>query len=363
MASKKSPEKTPAKIRREIQTLDQSILSAVVSRLKLVQELARKQPTAAPSDDFLSKAASSTKEMDTTDAKLLLQQIDSYCQGQTQSQKVCYLGPKYSYSYLAATRYFGTFHDLHPVQNIGAVFSSVASGDSKFGVVPIENSTDGRIADTLTMFSQHSVAIYREVHLPINHCLIGKGRIQDIKEIRSKSQALSQCRNWIDKTFSDKVKRVTTNSSSDAALDAVKGGKSIAAIASRDAANGLNLKVIKSNIENQKGNLTRFAVIVQPENPDIELPRKSGKDKSSIMFAIPHRPGSLADVINVFKRSKLNLTWIESFPKPGVFSEYTFFAEFQGHRDEIKVRNAMANLEKKTEEITFLGSYPEFCAT
>ena len=137
-------------------------------------------------------------------------------------------------------------------------------------------------------------------------------------------------------------------------------GKGVAAIASSQAAIGLELNVISPNIEDQKGNMTRFAVIVNPENPKIELPGKTGNDKTSIMFGIPHKPGSLADVINIFKRAKLNLTWIESFPKPGAFSEYTFFAEFQGHQKEVKVRNALASLDKKTEELTLLGSYPEY---
>ena len=363
MAPKKRPQKSPAAIRREIQALDKSILEAIQKRAELAKNLASNSPDGSLIDELITKVAKSSKGIPADDASLLLRQIDGYCQSLNQSQQVCFLGPEYSYSHLAAVRQFGAFFSPKPVQNIAAVFDEVSEGKSKFGVVPIENSTDGRIADTLTMFAHHKVVIYREVHLPINHCLVGLGNISDIREIRSKSQALSQCRAWIDKTFSSKVQRVPANSSSDAAHDAKSLGKKVAAIASREAAEGLGLKVIEPNIEDQQGNITRFAIIVQRENPEIELPKKTGNDKSSIMFEIPHRPGSLADVINIFKRSKLNLTWIESFPKPGAFSEYTFFAEFQGHRDEAKVRNAMGNLEKKTEELTFLGSYPEFNAS
>lgn len=377
MAAKKSPAKasnkksggkklTTSEIQKQLKRLDRTLLSTIDERARLVAALMESMPDPVADDESLNlsppiKSGATEEQQDPdSDLSFLFRQINSYCQSQSRPRKVSYLGPVFSYSYLAATKYFGSFHELIPLNSIAAVFSQVASGESDFGVVPIENSTDGRIADTLTMFSRRSIAIYREIHLPIHHCLIGKGKVKDIREIRSKAQALSQCRNWLDQTFSSKVQRVATNSSSDAAQDAREMGKHVAAIASREAAIGLDLKVIAPNIEDQTGNLTRFAVIVNPENPNIQLPGKTGKDKTSIMFGIPHKPGALADVINIFKRCKLNLTWIESFPKPGAFSEYIFFAEFQGHCKEVKVRNALASLDKKTEELTFLGSYPEF---
>lgn len=351
---------TPNAIRRKIQTVDKAILKAVQQRMQWVNQLSELESTVHSTDDVIAKSSTASKSIAKADAQRILRQIDSYCFQQTASQQICYLGPIYSYSFLASLLQFGAFQDYKPVQSISAVFEEVSSGKSKFGVVPIENSTDGRIADTLTMFSQHTATIYREIHLPIHHCLIGLGKLDEIKEIRSKTQALSQCRDWLDKNISNKVKRTPTNSSSEAAQDALAMGKHVAAIASREAAEGLGLKVIAPNIEDQEGNLTRFAVIISPDNQQIEPPKKSGHDKTSIMFEIPHQPGALADVINIFKKSKLNLTWIESFPKPGAFSEYTFFAEFQGHCTVVKVRNALAALEKKTTSLTRLGSYPEF---
>lgn len=349
--------KSTTKIKNQIAALDREILEAIGKRRALILEL--NQDSEKPVR-YVESSLPRNSTIASEDASKLMHQIDSYCQSKSGEFQVCFLGPLYSYSYLAAARYFGEFEELIPVNSIAAVFGQVAEGQSDFGVVPIENSTDGRIADTLTMFAQHPVSIFREIHLPIQHCLIGTGKIKDIREIRSKSQAISQCRNWLDRTFSPKIQRVPTNSSSDAALDAKRMGKEVAAIASREAANGLGLNVISPDIEDQKGNVTRFAVIVRPDNPKLKLPGKTGKDKTSIMFGIPHRPGALADVINIFKRAKLNLTWIESFPKPGAFSEYTFFAEFQGHRQEAKVKKALTSLEKKTEQLTWLGSYPEF---
>ena len=351
--------RTPTRVKKEIQSLDRKIQEAIDQRADLVAEYV---DLSADTDSPLQagQAFANDAKRSTNAQAELFKQIDSFCLSQSQTVRISYLGPIYSYSYLAADQAFGQFHELIPLNSIAAVFSQISTGESDYGVVPIENSTDGRIADTLTRFSQHQVTICREIHLPIHHCLIGLGKIKDIREIRSKAQALSQCRNWLDQTFSSKVQRVATTSSSEAARDAQKMGKGVAAIASSQAAIGLELNVISPNIEDQKGNMTRFAVIVNPENPKIELPGKTGNDKTSIMFGIPHKPGSLADVINIFKRAKLNLTWIESFPKPGAFSEYTFFAEFQGHQKEVKVRNALASLDKKTEELTLLGSYPEY---
>lgn len=366
---KRDPARTPTRIRQEILALDRVLLETIQQRLDLFSEWAAESapddpPLETMDEQWLRKVIPSgavPKSLNWTisTAQSLLLPIERFCQAHVAPTQVTYLGPIYSYSYLAAAECFGEFQDLVPVNSIAAVFDQVAQGKSDFGVVPIENSTDGRIADTLTMIAQHAIAIYREVHLPIHHCLIGSGNLEDIREIRSKAQALSQCRNWLDRTFSPKVKRVAADSSSDAARDALDGGKHVAAIASRQAALGLNLRVIASDIEDQPDNRTRFAVIVNPEHPRIQLPGKTGQDKTSIMFEIPHRPGALADAINVFKRARLNLTWIESFPKPGAYSEYTFFAEFQGHRQEARVRNALVNLEKKTDTMTVLGSYPD----
>lgn len=360
MASRKPPRQTPAVIRRKIRALDRKILGSIDERALLVKKLAELSSGSSDYSDSIDIPDKATPNVPRLQAEQLLRQIDGFCQSQVRSRQVSYLGPIYSYSYLAAAQHFGTGTELKPVNTIAAVFEQVATGKSMFGVVPIENSTDGRIADTLTMFSQHPVSICREIHLPIHHCLIGEGKLGDIREVRSKSQALSQCRNWLDQTFGSRVRLVATTSSSDAAQDARDQGKSVAAIASREAAIGLGLKVIAPNIEDQSGNLTRFAVIVSAERDDVRLPGKTGHDKTSVMFSIPHRPGALADVINLFKRARLNLTWIESFPKPGAFSEYTFFAEFQGHKDEARVKKVLLNLEKKTEELSLLGSYPEF---
>lgn len=265
--------------------------------------------------------------------------------------RAAYLGPEYSYSHIAALERFGNSAELVPVASIASVFEEVERGQSTFGLVPIENSTDGRIVDTLGTFAKKPLRITGEVQLRIHHNLLGKGARAEIKEVYSKPQALSQCREWLAKHLPE-AKLVEMSSTTKAAqLAAEKPG--VAAIASRQAGVAYGLDVIAANIEDNAENVTRFAVIGG------ETPKRTGNDKTSLMFQIHHRPGSLADTMNLFKRSKLNLTWIESFPLPGAKAEYLFFVELEGHAADLRVRRALAALESKAMKLNVLGSYPK----
>lgn len=267
-----------------------------------------------------------------------------------QPTPVAYLGPMYSYSYLAASQYFSTAARLSPVSTIAAVFEEIVRHQAEYGVVPIENSTDGRIVDTFTMFSTVSVRICGEVLLPIHHCLLGRCERGEIREVYSKPQALSQCRQWLSQHLTD-VRLIEINSTTAAArLAAEKPG--VAAVASIEAGMHYGLNVIQKNIEDNPHNLTRFAVIGN-RSPD-----PTGNDKTSIMFQVPHRSGALAKAMQTFSKAKLNLTWIESFPIPGKSNEYVFFIEFEGHQKEKPAASAIAELGKQAIRLDILGSYP-----
>jgi chorismate mutase / prephenate dehydratase len=268
-----------------------------------------------------------------------------------QAVRVAYLGPEYSYSHIAALERFGASAELVPVATIASVFEEVERGQCQFGLVPIENSTDGRIVDTLGTFAKKPLTITGEVLLRIHHTLLGKGARSEITEVYSKPQALSQCRQWLAKHLPAARLSEMSSTTKAAQLAAEKPG--IAAIASRQAGVAYGLDVLAANIEDNADNVTRFAVIGG------ESPPRTGKDKTSLMFQIHHRPGSLADVMNIFKRGKLNLTWIESFPLPGAKAEYLFFVELEGHAADLKVRRALSALEAKTMKLTVLGSYPK----
>jgi chorismate mutase/prephenate dehydratase len=262
---------------------------------------------------------------------------------------VAYLGPQYSYSHLAASERFGDGVTLAPVTTIAAVFEEVNRRQADYGLVPIENSTDGRVVDTLDMFARLPVQICGEVRLRIHHYLLGKCSRDQVREVYSKPQALSQCRDWLAKHLPG-VRTVEMTSTAAAAQLAVDR-QGAAAVASKQAGVSYGLGVIAANIEDNRNNITRFAVIGN------KPAQRSGNDKTSLMFEVPHAPGALADVMAIFKRNKLNLTWIESFPIAGTTSEYRFFVELEGHPSDLKIRRALASLEKKTVRLEILGAY------
>ena len=250
--------------------------------------------------------------------------------------RTAYLGPQYSYSHLAAVKRFGQSTQLVPVATIRAVFEEIDRRQADFGLVPIANSTDGRIADTLNMFMRVQVSICGEVQLRIHHNLLGKCQRSDIREVYSKPQALSQCRDWLAKHLPQARPIEMTSTTAAAQLAAEKEG--VAAIASRQAATNYGLEILAENIEDDQNNITRFAVIGH------EQCRRTGSDKTSLMLQVEHKPGALADAMAIFKRNTLNLSWIESFPIPGSNSEFLFFVELDGHAADAKVKRAIAAL-------------------
>ena len=263
--------------------------------------------------------------------------------------RVAYLGPAYSYSHLAALERFGEANELVPVATIAAVFDELNRGQVEFGLVPIENSTDGRVVDTLGMFARRPARVCGEVQLHIHHCLLGKTSRAEVREVYSKPQALSQCRNWLAQHLP--LARTGEMASTAAAAKLAADKPGAAAIASRQAGVHYGLPVIEANIEDSRHNVTRFAVIGD------SLPARTGRDKTALMFALSHSPGSLADAMTIFKQNRLNLTWIESFPMPDAPSEYLFFVELEGHLSDAAVKRALDSLGERTERLEVLGSY------
>ncbi|HTQ38100.1 MAG TPA: prephenate dehydratase [Pirellulales bacterium] len=263
--------------------------------------------------------------------------------------RVAHLGPVYTYSHLAAIQRFGKSVDYVPVASIGAVFEEVNRGHCDYGLVPIENSTDGRIADTLDNFTRLPVHVCGEVNLAIHHCLLGLCQRSEVQEVYSRPQALSQCRNWLSRHLPQARSVEVTSTTTAAQLAKEKPGA--AAIASVQAAVHYGLNLLAENIEDQQGNVTRFAVIGQHPGP------RTGNDKTALMFEIQHKSGSLADALNLFKRNKLNLTWIESFPISRPEGGYLFFVEMEGHQLDKRVQKATQLLARRAVRLTVLGSY------
>ena len=265
--------------------------------------------------------------------------------------KVAFLGPEYSFSHLAALHRFGRAAEFMAVANIAAVFEEVNRQHVDYGVVPLENSTDGRVADTLDMFVRlPQLKICSEVRLRVHHNLIANGEQPEIRRIYSKSQALSQCRNWLAKNVPQASLHEVSSTAAAAQLATREPGA--AAVASREVAVQYGLRVLFPNIEDSPHYETRFAVIGAHDSG------KTGQDKTAVMFMIPHSPGSLADILNLFKQNKVNLTWIESFPYPSTKGEYVFFVDFEGHQDDPKVKKTVTALQGECEKLYILGSYP-----
>jgi chorismate mutase/prephenate dehydratase len=264
--------------------------------------------------------------------------------------KIAYLGPQYSFSHLAAMEKFGHSAEFIPVGSIQAVFEEVNRGHVDFGVVPVENSTDGRIGDTLEMFTRLPLRVCAEARLRVHHNLLAKCPQSDVRRVYSRDQALSQCRTWLSKNV-PQAQLIPVASTATAAELATREPNA-AAVASRQAAAHYGLEVIASNIEDLQHNITRFAVIGDQVNA------RTGRDKTAVMFQIPHKPGSLSDALTAFKRNRVNLTWIESFPSREAEHEYLFFVDFEGHRSDPRVRRTLSALERRCERMVVLGSYP-----
>ena len=362
MAKKKSP---PAKQRLADLAATKKVLAASQQRLvkqlqkhaDLVVRLAESNPNAAhkilsglaDTDELVKLNKQQSSSLGGECLAAIIRELVSGTRWAVKPIRVGFLGPLHSYSHLATMRQFGQSTELVAVRTISAVFEEVSTKQVDAGVVPIENSTDGRIVDTLEMLTKSPVKICGEVPLRIHHNLLGIGTRRDIKEVCSKPQALSQCREWLANHL-PKAKLTAMSSTTSAAVRAVKNS-SVAAVASYQAGVEYGLKVLAKNIEDNKDNITRFAVI------GLEVAKKTGTDKTSLMFELRHQPGALADAMVVFKRNRLNLTWIESFPKSGSPNEYLFFVELVGHQSDLRVRRALASLEKKTVRLEVLGSY------
>jgi len=263
---------------------------------------------------------------------------------------IAYLGPKATFTNLAALHKFGPMVSYSACESITEVFLDVERGNSDYGVVPIENSIEGAVTHTLDMFMDSDLKICAEIILDISHNLLGKCSIDKIKRVYSNPQVFGQCRIWLQVNL-PKAELIEVSSTTKAAQIASKEKRS-ACIASTLAANVYNLRIISKEIEDSPHNITRFLVISQNDVP----PTKD--DKTSIMFSIKDKVGALHDMLIPFKKHKINLTKIESRPSKKKAWDYYFYLDLSGHRSETKVKKALNELEKECKFLKVLGSYP-----
>jgi chorismate mutase/prephenate dehydratase len=357
---KKAPSRAASleTLQSELSQLDRDLLRLINQRARLGLKIAKKQKAAGGpaaslgrDEDLLAQVVRRNRgPLTARCVRSVFRELQSGCRSLLRELRIAFLGPDYSYSHLAAIYRFGQSVQFAPVGSIAAVFEEVNRGHCDFGIVPIENSTDGRIADTLDMFTRLPVRICGEVELEIHHALLGKCPRPEIKEVYSRPQALSQCRNWLAKHVPAARTIEVTSTSTAAQLASEKPGA--AAIASLQAGVHFGLDVLAERIEDNPSNTTRFTVIGE------QSAEKTGNDRTAMMFQVRHEPGALADALGIFKRNGLNLTWIESFPIPGSERAYLFFVEMEGHETDRAIRQATAALERKTLRLEVLGSCP-----
>lgn len=357
-ARKTESKKSPASLEAELRRLDQELLKLINRRATTTTALLESRPN--PQEGLYNPRADDDlwKQLEEANPGPLpmhairgvYRNVLSAARRRVKTQRVAYLGPPFSFTHIAAIERFGEAADLIPVSTIAAVFEEVNRGHADFGLVPIENSTDGRIVDTLDMFTRLPLRICGEVQISVHHNLLARCPRSEINEIYSKPQALSQCREWLARNMPHARLIEVTSTSTAAQLARDKHGA--AAIASKQAAVEYDLQIIAESVEDNSRNITRFAVIGD------EVSKPTGKDRTAILLQIPHTPGSLADALSVFKTHKINLTWIESFPLKGPEVGYLFFLDFEGHVNDAKVKRAMADLEQSAVRLEVLGSYP-----
>jgi chorismate mutase/prephenate dehydratase len=283
--------------------------------------------------------------------KLIYEEIISASLALQQPLKVAYLGPSATFTNLAARRQFGSSTEYLPESTIKEVFEAVSRDKAQYGVVPIENSTEGVVNYTLDMFIDSDLNIAFEIMMPITHNLLSKsGNRSDINKIYSHAQAKAQCRGWLDKNFPGVP--VIEELSTAAAAKRVAKDTSAAAVASELAASEYNLQFVERGIEDNKNNYTRFLVIAK------DSPGKTGRDKTSIMFSVKDQPGALYSILRSFASHKINLTKIESRPSRRKAWEYIFFVDMEGHMEDKGLRKAVNAVKKDCLFLKVLGSYP-----
>jgi prephenate dehydratase len=272
-----------------------------------------------------------------------------------------YLGPEGSFTQLAFKEYFkGNIPESIPLQTISQVIENINSGKIKAGIVPIENSIEGSVGETLDQMMRVSqkVTINAEIIIPIEHCLITRNKnLSDVKKVLAHTQALSQCQSYIKKFIPNaELEPMSSNSLAVKTVSESSNG-GLAAIGPKVAAEIYKLPVYETGINDEKENFTRFVLV------GTETPSKTGSDKTTIAFGVPSdKPGTLVGVLQAFSKEKINLTRIESRPSRKMLGEYIFFIDLQGHKEDDSFKRALSEVASEFSFYRWLGSYPLWTA-
>lgn len=347
--------------RNEIDACDREIVQLLNRRAKAAQEIGRRKhehgaAVFAPAREkavYDKVVGVNTGPLTEGHLHNIYREIMSACIALEAPTRISFLGPKGTFSHEAAMHKFGGAMEYLPALEIRDVFLAVTRGHADYGVVPIENSTEGGVSATADMLMEMDpgLTICSEIFLPVHHNLLYNGSLDEIQVVISHPQALAQCRNWLAANLPGVPTEPVPSTATAAEQASYKRG--VAAISSEVAMSiYTDLEHIERGIEDKPDNTTRFIVIGRhPAQP-------TGDDRTSVLFSIRHESGSLVHALAPFDREGVNMTRIESRPAKKVRWEYSFFVDLEGHQDEPRVQDTLEEVRRLTDDFRVLGSYP-----
>lgn len=345
-------------LRRRIDEIDAALVEQLNERIRLAQQIGALKHQ----DDLdvyvpvreravLERIAGLNRgPMPDPSLRAIYREIMSASIALEQPIRIAHFGQPGTFTHQAARSRFGGSVEYAACQTVSQVFSAVRKKTAEYGVVPIENSTEGPVNPTLDELTETPLKIYAEICLPVEHHLMSRAESETIRAIYSHPQVLGQCRQWLAQNFPHADQIPSASTARAAEIAAAQEGA--AAIASRLAAEIFDLPIRFSGIQDRAENATRFLVLGRRYGDP------TGRDKTSVVFKVQHKVGALFDALAPFHRCALNMTKIESRPSQKQVWEYWFFVDFEGHTQEPKVQEALKELESHCMTLTVLGSYP-----
>jgi chorismate mutase/prephenate dehydratase len=359
--SKSENKESLSAVRDEIDALDEQIQQLISQRARLAYRVRESKGESREAVNFyrpereaqVLRGVRERNEGPLSDSEMLrlFREIMSACLAQQEPLKIAYLGPEGTFTQQAVHRHFG--HSVHTssLPTIDEVFEQVQGGDADFGVVPVENSTQGIVSHTLDMFLFSDLKICGEIELRVRQNLLTLAKsLKQIERVYSHEQSLSQCKNWL-RTHLPGIEMIAVSSNSEAARR-VRNTPEAAAIGGRSAAEVYGLPVLFADIEDHPDNTTRFLVIGR------EIFAPSGHDKTTLLLSGPEGPGLLHSLLEPFGSHGLNMTRIESRPSRAGKWAYVFFIDVEGHAEDPKLAAALEELAGRSKVTRILGSYP-----
>lgn len=346
-------------LRDQIDAIDKQILDLLNLRARVAQDVGHvKAETNAPvfrpereAQVLRTAAERNPGPLLAGDVQTIFREVMSACRALEKRVTVAYLGPAGTFSEQAVYQQFGHAVEAMPCASIDEVFRAAEAGTADFGVVPVENSTEGAINRTLDLLLQTTLLISGELSLPVHHSLMTKsGSMDNVKRICAHSQALAQCQAWLNQHYPN-VERQAVASNGEAARIA-SDDSTVAAIAGEIAGQRYNLQVVKAHIQDDPHNRTRFAVIGCLQTAP------SGKDQTSLVLSVPNKPGAVYNLLAPLARHSVSMTRFESRPARMGTWEYYFYVDVEGHAADDKVAKALVELKENAAFFKLLGSYP-----